>query len=92
MRQKLSDKDYVKLGKQFQIILDQNYSTLKPAWGARIKVATVRGFFTGMAGVVGATIGITVLIAILNAFGALPGIGQFFINIANQISAASSSM
>lgn len=86
MRQKLSDKDYIKLGKQFQIILDQNYSTLKPAWGARIKVATVRGFFTGIGGVVGATIGITILIAVLNAFGALPGIGQFFINIANQIS------
>lgn len=86
MRQKLSDKDYVKLGKQFQIILDQNYSTLKPAWGARIKVATVRGFFTGVAGVIGATIGVTVLLSILNAFGALPGIGQFFVNIANQIS------
>ena len=86
MRQKLSDKDYVKLGKQFQIILDQNYSTLKPAWGARIKVASVRGFFTGVAGVIGATIGVTVLLSILNAFGALPGIGQFFVNIANQIS------
>jgi hypothetical protein len=92
MRQKLSDKDYVKLGRQFQIILDENYSTLKPAWGARIKVAMFRGFFTGIAGVIGATIGITILIAILNAFGALPGIGQFFINIANQISSATTSM
>jgi hypothetical protein len=92
MVQKLDDKTYIKLGKEFQRVLDQNYSTLKPAWGARIKVATVRGFFTGIAGVVGATIGITVLIAILNAFGALPGIGQFFINIANQISSATPSM
>lgn len=82
----MSDKDYIKLGKQFQLILDENYSVLKPAWPARIKAASMRGFFTGVAGVIGATIGVTILLTVLNAFGALPGIGQFFINIANQIS------
>ena len=92
MSQKLSDKDYVKLGKEFQKILDQNYAALSPGWWYRIKVGSVRGFFGGVAGVIGATIGITILLGILNAFGALPGIGQFFINIANQISKASTGM
>jgi len=92
MSQKLNDKDYIKLGKEFQKILDENYSALKPDWLYRAKVGAWRGFFTGIAGVIGATIGITILIAILNAFGALPGIGQFFINIANQISAGTTSM
>lgn len=86
MPQKLSDQDYIKLGKQFQLILEQNYAVLRPAWPQRIWQATVRGFFYGIAGVIGATIGVTILIGVLNAFGALPGIGQFFINIANQIS------
>lgn len=86
MPQKLSDKDYIKLGKQFQIMLDEQYTALKPNWPQRIKIASIRGFFTGVAGVIGATIGVTILIGVLNAFGALPGIGQFFINIANQIS------
>jgi hypothetical protein len=86
MAQKLTDNEYAKLGRQFQVMLDEQYAALKPNWPQRIKIATIRGFFTGIAGVIGATIGITILISILNAFGALPGIGQFFINIANQIS------
>lgn len=87
MAKELKDADYIKLGKEFQKLLDANYSVLQPAWGQRIKTSVVRGFFSGVAGVIGATIGITIFIAVLNAFGALPGIGQFFINIANQISA-----
>lgn len=85
MTQQLSDKDYIKLGKQFQKMLDEQYSALRPNWRQRITIASVRGFFTGIAGVIGATIGVTILIAVLNAFGALPGIGQFFVNIANQL-------
>lgn len=86
MSQQLSDNDYIKLGKQFQKMLDEQYTALRPNWPQRITIASVRGFFTGIAGVIGATIGVTILLGILNAFGALPGIGQFFINIANQIS------
>jgi len=92
MASKLSDKTYIKLGKEFQRVLDQNYSALTPNWWYRIKVGSLRGFVGGVAGVIGATVGITILIAILNAFGALPGIGQFFINIANQISSGTTSM
>ena len=86
MSQKLDDKTYIKLGKEFQQILSEQYTVGRPDWRQRIKTASVRGFFSGLAGVIGATIGVTILIGILNAFGALPGIGQFFINIANQIS------
>lgn len=88
MSQKLDDKTYIKLGKEFQALLDSNYSVLQPAWGQRIKTSVVRGFFSGIAGVIGATIGIAILVGILSALGALPGIGQFFINIANQLSSA----
>ena len=86
-KQKLKDEDYIKLGKQFQAILDEDYSVLHPDWPQRIKTSIVRGFFSGVAGVIGATIGIAVLVGVLSALGALPGIGQFFINIANQLSA-----
>lgn len=86
MAKRLKDEDYIKLGKQFQAVLDKNYSVLRPAWTIRIRNASVRGFFSGIAGVIGATLGITLLIFILNAFGALPVIGQFFVNIARQIS------
>lgn len=85
-KQEVKKRDYIKLGKQFQFMLDEQYTALNPDWPQRIKIASVRGFFTGIAGVIGATIGVTILISILNAFGALPGIGQFFVNIANQIS------
>lgn len=85
-KQAVKKRDYIKLGKQFQLMLDEQYTVLTPNWPQRIKTASVRGFFTGIAGVIGATIGVTILIYILNLFGALPGIGQFFINIANQIS------
>ena len=85
-KQKLKDEDYIKLGKQFQALLDSNYSVLHPAWGQRIKTSIVRGFFSGVAGVIGATIGIAILVGVLSALGALPGIGQFFVNIANQLS------
>lgn len=87
-KQKLKDEDYIKLGKQFQAILDEDYAVLHPDWPQRIKTSVVRGFFSGVAGVIGATIGIAILIAILSALGALPGIGEFFQNIANQLSSA----
>ena len=87
MAQNLEDKDYIKLGKQLQGMLDENYAVLQPAWPQRIKISVIRGFFGGIAGVIGATLGIAILIGILSALGALPGIGQFFINIANQLSA-----
>ena len=87
MATQLSDKDYIKLGKQFQGILDENYAVLSPHWQQRIKIAGIRGVLNGMAGVVGATIGIAILIGVLSTLGALPGIGQFFINVAKQLSA-----
>lgn len=89
MTKQLKDEDYIKLGKQFQVLLDKNYSVLRPAWGIRIRNASVRGFFSGIGGVVGATLGITLLLFLLNAFGALPVIGEFFVNIARQISSGS---
>lgn len=82
---KPTDADYIKLGKQFQTILESNYAVLKPAWPTRIKNAVIHGIFSGIGGVIGATLGIAALIFVLNWFGALPGIGQFFVNIANQL-------
>ena len=82
---KLTDEDYIKLGKQFQSILESNYAVLRPAWPTRIKNAIVHGVFSGIGGVIGATLGVALLILVLNWFGALPGIGQFFVNIANQL-------
>lgn len=85
-KQKLKDEDYLKLGKQFQDMLEENYAVLKPAWPKRIKISVIRGFFSGMAGVVGATLGIAVLIFVLYLFRGVPVIGNFFTTVADTLS------
>lgn len=85
-KQKLKDEDYIKLGKQFQGMLDENYAVLQPAWPQRIKISAIRGFTGGMAGVIGATLGIAILIFVLYLFRGIPVIGDFFTRIADMLS------
>lgn len=84
-KKKLDDKTYINLGKQFQGLLDENYAVLQPAWPERIKISVLRGFFSGMAGVIGATIGIALLVFVLYQFQGVPVIGNFFENLANLL-------
>lgn len=85
MAQQLEDKDYIQLGKRFQTILDDNYAVLQPAWWQRIRLMIIHGFIGGIAGVLGATVGITILVFVLLQFRGIPVIGDFFRTVADAI-------
>lgn len=82
---KPSDKDYIKLGKQFQGLLDENYDVMNPNWPQRIKLSVVRGLIGGVASVIGATVGIALLIFVLYQLRGIPVIGESFKSIADLL-------
>jgi hypothetical protein len=80
-----SHVNYEKLGKAVEdaLILDYVYvlhSTKRQIWSS-----FVRGIFAGLGGVVGATVGVAVLVALLQLFGGAPVIGQYFQQIGHTI-------
>lgn len=78
---KPSDEDYARLGKNLEEVLIKDYVELLLNSKRIVVLAIVRGFLTGLFGVVGATIGVTLLISLLSLFGGLPLIGEFFKDI-----------
>jgi hypothetical protein len=80
-----SGVNYERLGKAVEdaLILDYIYvlhSTKRQIWSS-----FMRGIFTGMGGVIGATVGIALLVGVLQLFGGLPGVGSFFTRVGNTI-------
>jgi hypothetical protein len=77
--------NYDRLGKAVEeaLILDYIYvlhSTRRQVWSSFI-----RGVFAGIGGVVGATLGVALLVGLLQLFGGAPVIGHFFRDISNTI-------
>jgi hypothetical protein len=77
--------NYDRLGKAVEdaLILDYIYvlhSTRRQVWSSFI-----RGAFAGLGGVVGATLGVAALLALLQLFGGAPVIGQYFRSISQTI-------
>jgi hypothetical protein len=82
---KSSGVNYERLGKAVEdaLILDYIYvlhSTRRQIWSS-----FVRGVFAGLGGVIGATLGVAVLVGILQLFGGAPVIGEYFKNIGQTI-------
>ena len=82
---KRSGINYGKLGKAVEdaLILDYIYvlhSTKRQIWSS-----FVRGVFAGVGGVVGATLGVALLVGLLQLFGGFPIIGQYFKDIGQTI-------
>ena len=80
------DINHAKLGRQVEQLLFDDYiyilgSTRKQVWGSLL-----RGFFTGLGGVVGATLGVALLLALLHYLGGAPFIGHYIRGIADSIS------
>ena len=78
--------NYENLGKAVEdaLILDYIYilhSTKRQIWSS-----FMRGVFAGVGGVVGATLGIALLAALLQLIGGFPVIGQYSKNIGQTIS------
>jgi hypothetical protein len=82
---KKSHVNYEKLGKAVEdaLILDYVYilhSTRRQIWSS-----FMRGAFAGLGGVIGATVGVAVLLGLLTVFGGIPVIGHWFTQIGQTI-------
>jgi hypothetical protein len=85
VNQKKTGVDYGKLGKAVEdaLILDYIYvlhSTKRQIWSSFI-----RGVFAGVGGVLGATLGIALLVGLLQLFGGFPVIGHYFKDVSETI-------
>jgi hypothetical protein len=80
-----SKVNYERLGKAVEdaLILDYIYvlhSTRRQVWSS-----FVRGLFAGIGGVIGATVGVAILVGLLQVFGGAPVIGHFFQDLGQTI-------
>jgi hypothetical protein len=66
-------EDYKRLGEQVVELYDE----LKPNRKALYRTNFVKGLLSGLGGVVGATVGIALLLWLLSLFGQIPFIGHF---------------
>lgn len=85
INQKKNKVDYAQVGKAVEeaLILDYIYvlqSTRRQIWGS-----FMRGVFAGVGGVLGATLGIALIVGLLQLFGGFPVIGHYFKDISNTI-------
>jgi hypothetical protein len=69
----LSAGEYQKLGQQ---VVDL-YDALKPNRKVLYRTNFIKGIFGGLGGVVGATVGIALLLWLLSLFGQVPIVGHF---------------
>lgn len=76
--EKLDKADYEKLGKAVEAALVKNYIQLLHSTRGQIWSAFVRGIFTGLGTVIGATLVVAVLLWVLAIFGTFPVIGEYF--------------
>lgn len=81
----LTREDYERLGREAKAVLVDDYiqtlhSTPRQIWGS-----FVRGIFGGLGGVIGATLGVALLVFLLQHFGGLPVVGDFFRHLAQQL-------
>src|SRR5258708_4284575 len=77
--------NYERLGKAVEdaLILDYIYvlhSTRRQVWSS-----FMRGLFAGLGGVIGSTVGVALLVALLQIFGGAPVIGHFFQGLGQTI-------
>lgn len=75
------DKYYQELGHQLANIYNLGYANRKKAYWFSL----VKGILTGLGGVIGATVGIALLIWILSLFTEIPLIGHFLDNLQNTL-------
>lgn len=79
--EKLSRKEYEKLGRLLVSIGELGIADHKKIY----RISFIRGVFTGLGGVIGATLVITILLFILSLIGNVPLIGDVADTIENSI-------
>ncbi len=83
--EKLDKADYEKLGKAVEAALVKNYIQLLRSTSSQIWSSFVRGIFTGLGTVIGATLVVALLLWILSFFGTFPVIGDFFRSLGDAL-------
>jgi hypothetical protein len=76
-----NEADYQKLGEQ----VVELYDALKPNRAALYRASFFKGLVGGLGGVIGATVGVALLIWLLSLFGQIPFIGHFIDAIRHTI-------
>ena len=77
--------DYAKLGKSVEAVLITDYIDLLHSTKRQIWSSFVRGLFAGLGTVIGATVGVAILVAVLQLFGGAPLIGHWAQDISHTI-------
>lgn len=77
--------DYEKLGRSVEEALVRDYVELLHNTKRQIWLAFVRGIFTGLGSVIGATVVVALLLWLLHALGGVLGIGSFFQSLSDTI-------
>lgn len=83
---KLGSDDYEKIGREIEDLLIKNYIDALHSTPRQIWNSFTRGVFAGLGGVIGATVGVAVLLYILQAFGShLPYVGPYLKDLSETI-------
>lgn len=80
-----SGVDYEKLGRSVEETLVKDYIELLHNTKRQIWSSLLRGIFAGLGSVVGATLGVAILLAVLQMFGGAPFIGHYFRDIGQTV-------
>lgn len=75
---------YLELGHQLANIYDMGYANRKKAYWFSL----LKGMLSGLGGIIGATIGIAIILWILSLFSQVPLIGHFVDNIQNTLNSS----
>ncbi|HEY2004424.1 MAG TPA: DUF5665 domain-containing protein [Candidatus Saccharimonadia bacterium] len=70
--------NYEQLGKSVEDALITDYIYVLHSTRRQIWSSFMRGLFAGLGGVVGATVGVALLVALLQLFGGFPVVGHWF--------------
>lgn len=84
-KDKLSAEDYEKLGRAVESALITDYIDLLGNTRRQIKSAFIRGIFTGLGTVLGATLLVAFLVWALGQLGGVPFIGEYLQGTAETI-------
>lgn len=81
MFKKKTPKEYEQLGRVVASIFETGYLDKKQAY----KTSFIKGVFSGLGGVIGATIVLALLIWVLSLFSRVPLVGNFSEKVQNSI-------
>ncbi len=77
--------EYEKLGRNLEKILISDYIELLQSTKRLVGMTFLKGIAGGLGGIIGATLGVTILLFLLAMLGGLPVIGDFFEGISQSI-------